>query len=214
MSQIAEAFEIEDVPKVEDWHWTPDQWKLEQFFETPVFIPDDMKTGGKNHDIVRDITPGGIPLNPIVYTHNKFLAFKRDLGKEHSTALIMPPEYQASGFITKGTSPHPGKIQGELYSVYANKLYLLDKHMQNGVKFVRQRVKITYPWRYVSYGKEHPLPRISAHSYSDRLTAWMYIGIPSYWDPMIGGVFAKAMDLVEHEQPRPWIGEFYKLDFK
>lgn len=197
-----------------DWDWTPDQWKLEQFFEQLLFVADDMKTGGKNHHIVRDITPGAIPRNPIVYTHNKFLAYKHDLGKEHSTALILPPEYKPTGYFNPWDEPVPCKIQGELYAVQANKIYLLDKHMQNGVRFVRQRVKITYPWRYVSYGKDHPLPKISPHSYNDRITAWAYIGVPNYWDPMIGGVLAKAMARTEHIPPRPWIGEFYKLDFK
>ncbi len=196
-----------------DWDWTPDQTKLEQFFQQLLFVADDMKIGGKNHDLLMEITPTKTPENPVVYTHNKFLCYKQDLGKHHSTAILMPPEYQQSGFVNDWDRPYPCKVRGELYAVQSNKLYLLDKHMQNGVKFVRQRVRISYPWRYVAYGKEHPLPKISPHSYTDRITAWAYIGVPHYWDPNIGGVLAKAMTPVSHADPRPWIGEFYKLDF-
>lgn len=199
-----------------DWHWTPDQWKLEQYFEQNFFIPNEMKTGGRYHNLVRDITPGALPLNPIVYTHNQFLAFEQDLGKDENGRIIkspifMPADYEPSGYIESTRQKQLGKIQGEVYSVCANKIYLLDKHMLNTVRYVRQRVRITYPWRYVSYGKDHPLPKISPHSFKTTV-AWMYVGVPKYWDPLIGGVFAKAMPLYEHETPRPWIGEFYKFD--
>lgn len=194
-----------------DWAWTPDQAILEQYYEQLLFVPDDMKEGGKHHDLLQDICWGG-PKNPSVYTHNKFLAFRRDLG-DYSTALVMPSDYKPEGFFMNQEPPTPARVQGELYSVQANRIYLLDKHKQNGVQFARQRVKITYPWRYVSYGKVHPIPKISSHSFIT-IVAWMYVALPRYWDPMIGGVFAKPLPLMEHDTPRPWIGEFYKFEPK
>lgn len=191
-----------------DWHWTKDQWVLEQHLTQLLFVPDAMRTGGKNHELLKSITPGGEPSNPSCYTHVKFLGYKRDLG-EHSDALIMPGDFQPSGFIAR--PPPPSKVQGELYSVYAGQIYLLDKLKQNGVMFTRQRVKITYPWRYVSYGREHPLPKITPHCFVT-IVAWMYVGVPRYWDPLIGGVLAKPLNLYEHDPPRPWVGEYYRFD--
>lgn len=211
--------EIQDpVPIVHpDWHWTKDQYILEQFFHQLMFIPDDMMVGGQNHEILQEVSVGIV--NPTVYTHNKFLAYQLhvgvdDNGKDIFRPIFMPPEYKPSNFIRSELVTHPGKIRGELHLVWSNKIYLLDKFRQNGVQFARHRVKITYPWRYVQYGKNHPIPKISAHSYNDKIVAHMYVGIPTYWDPLVGGIFAKPMQLVEHEQPRPWVGEFYKFDTK
>lgn len=193
-----------------DWHWTHDQWKLEQYHTQLLFVPDNMKVGGKYHNVLKELVPGEEPRNPSCYTHAKFLAFKQDLG-EFSNAVIIAGDFKPSGFITNGSAPDPAVVQGELYSVEASKLYLLDKHKRNGVQFVRQRVKITYPWRYVSWGKENKMPKISPHCFIT-IVAWMYVGVPTYWDSRIGGVFAKPLPLFEHEPPRPWIGEFYRFD--
>jgi gamma-glutamylcyclotransferase (GGCT)/AIG2-like uncharacterized protein YtfP len=202
------------VPEViPDWHWTHDQWVLEQYSAQLIFVPDNMKKGGKYHGVLKDIAFGDDPRNPSVYTHSKFLAYKQDLG-EFSNAIIMPGDYMPSGFITKGMAPEPAKIRGELWSVDAYRIYLLDKFKQNGVQFVRQRVRITYPFRQVTTNrKQIPLPVISPHCFVT-ITAWMYVGIPRYWDSRIGGPLAKAMDTYTHSPPRHGIGEFYDFSIK
>lgn len=194
-----------------DWAWTKDQYILEQYYHQLMFIPDEMINLPELEDISVKV------MSPIVYTHNKFRAYQQAIGKDEKGNIIyrpifMPPEYEPHNFIRPDLDHGPAKIRGELHLVWSNKIYLLDKARQNGVQFARQRVRISYPYRFVQFGKKHPLPKISAHSYSDKIVAWMYIGIPTYWDPLIGGIFAQPMPLFEHETPRPWIGEFYKFD--
>lgn len=192
-----------------DWAWTPDQWVLEQYIQQLLFIPNGMQyimdIPDEDELFIKEVSPS-------VYTDAHFLAYKRDRGKDLSSALVMPGDYKPSGHLTNGTPPGPAKVRGTLHLVWSHKLYLLDKEMQNGVQFSRQRVRIIYPWRYVSYGKKNPIPNISHHGFKV-ITGWMYVGVPSYWDDRIGGLFAQPLNTYEHEgRPRPWIGEFY--DYK
>jgi len=203
-----------EVQEPVDWAWTHDTHIIEQYATQLLFVPDNMKKGFTNHVVLEEYLIGDEPHNDKVYTHNKFLAYRQDLGPTRSNAIIMPGDYVPSGFVTKGTAPNPAKIQGELYSVNSFKMYLLDKYKQNGVQFSRQRVRVTYPFRYVSKktGSCVP-PTISPHGFKT-IAAWMYVGIPSYWDNRIGGVFAQPLTLHEHDPPRAWIGEFYRFDVK
>lgn len=200
----------EQQAQINDWDNTTDQWFLEQFARQLVFVADDLRVGGKNHQVIMDLSPVGRAINPSVYTHNKYLAYKQDLGKDHSTAIVMPADYVPSGHIFN--PPDPAPVQGELYAVDAFRMYLLDKHMQNGVKYRRVRTRITYPFRDVKNYRTNN-PKVSPHRFIT-ITAWMYVGIPRYWDPLIGGVLAKPLPLHKHDEPRHYVGEFYKLDFK
>lgn len=206
--------------KLQDWAWTPDQAVLEQYAHQLVFIPDELMVGDTHPaDLEEDHPLHGITcrvVNPSCYTHSKFLAYGRDLGKDSEGnplihPVIMPGDYQPSSFLRD--PPEPAKVRGELHSCYANRIYLLDKYKQNGVRrYSRHRVKITYPFRNVRYDRMNPLPDITHHGFTT-IVAWMYVGIPSYWDAYIGGVMAQPMPLYTHEgKPRPWIGEFF--DFK
>ncbi len=70
---------------------------------------------------------------------------------------------------------------------------------------------IRVPYRLVRYGKLQPLPRISTH-YFYSVPAWMYVGVQSYWDNQIAGIFKSQMDLYEHDTKRIWIDKFYKFE--
>jgi len=75
---------------------------------------------------------------------------------------------------------HWAKIIGELWSVPANHFYSLDKFMENGKVFKRRRVALEMPLRK-TYNDGH-VERITR---SDE--AYMYIGIPEFWEPQIDG---------------------------
>jgi len=75
---------------------------------------------------------------------------------------------------------HWAKIIGELWSVPANHFYSLDKFMENGKVFKRRRVALEMPLRK-TYNNGH-VERITR---SDE--AYMYIGIPEFWEPQIDG---------------------------
>src|SRR5947208_1013247 len=89
-------------PQYPDWHWTKDQYILEQYFHQLMFIPDDMMVGARNQGILKDISCK--VMNPIVYTHNKFLAYQMEIGKTEKDEpiyrpIILPSEYTPSNFL-------------------------------------------------------------------------------------------------------------------
>lgn len=192
-----------------DWDFTKDQWVLEQFIQQLLFIPKGME------DLIQDIPEEDEvfvkEINNSVYTHGNFLAYKWDVGADREYSLVMPGDFKPSGYFGNGTPPPPSRVRGSLHLVWSDKMFYLDKAQQNGVKYVRQRIKVIYPYRKVTYSKTHPLPEISPHCYIT-ITAWVYVGVPTYWDDRIGGVFAQPLHLHKHETPNPWIGEFF--DFK
>ena len=192
-----------------DWDFTKDQWVLEQFIQQLLFIPKGME------DLIQDIPEEDDvfvkEINDSVYTDANFLAYKWDVGADREYSLVMPGDFKPSGFFGNGTPPPPARVRGSLHLVWADKMFYLDKAQQNGVKYVRQRIRVIYPYRQVTYSKTSPIPTISNHCFK-MITAWVYVGVPAYWDDRIGGVFAQPLHLHKHQTPRPWIGEFY--DFK
>lgn len=196
-------------PEATEWaaqcNLTPDNWKLEQFIRQLIFVPDDMKKGGKNHDLISEAING--PTHSSVYTADPYTFWLKDLGG-HSYPIVLPANYKPDAFTIVPVEAAP--IQGELYFIRPSQFVLLDKHKQNGVQFRRDRVSIRIPYRTVSYGPA-VLPKISQH-YFTTITAWMYTGVTEYWDPMIGGVFRSQMDLFEHETPRAWMKHYYKFE--
>lgn len=193
-----------------DWAFTHDQWVLEQFIQQLLFIPKGME------DLIQDIPEEDEvfvkEITDSCYTDANFLAYKWDVGEHRQYSLVMPGDFKPSGFFGNGTVPPPAKVRGSLHLVWANKMFYLDNAHMNGVRYVRQRIRVIYPWRFVKYGSKHPIPEIGSHGFKI-ITAWIYVGVPTYWDDRIGGVFAQPLHLYVHEgKPRPWIGEFY--DFK
>lgn len=189
---------------------TPDIWQLEQFQYLRIFVPCDMMTGKINNNLVKDASKDGKPLHPTCYTHNDYTFWKKDLG-EHSYGVPLPASYRPTGFVRW---PVEGaRIRGELWGIRPNQFIVLDRLRQHGRMFVRRRVPITLPYRTVSYDDTRRLPNISDHKYFQTVDAWMYFGIPEYWDPQIGGIFAKAqLELHEHDQRRLWMNKFYKWE--
>lgn len=198
--------------EVEIWHGqcklTPDIWKLEQFMFQPIFIPDEMKLGKKQHDLIKEASYSDGPLHPEVYTSEKFTFWKKDLGVE-SFPIAMEYPYRPSGYCR--VQPVPARIQGELYQIRPSQIIKLDIHRQNGVQFRRVKKDILVPYREVRYSKERPDPKLSEERIYP-LQAWMYVGIPEYWDDMIGDMFTiRELNHFAHETPKKWIDDFYKF---
>lgn len=185
---------------------TPDNWRLEQFIRQLIFVPDDMKKGGKNHDLIEEAINGPVHLD--VYTADQYTFWLKDLGG-HSFPVVLPGSYRPDAYTIVPVEAAP--IKGELYFIRPSQFILLDKHKQNGVQFRRERVSIRIPYRTVKYGPHDVLPKISQHMFVTT-PAWMYVGVTEYWDPMIGGVFKGQMDLYEHDTKRVWMEKYYKFD--
>lgn len=201
------------LPEAAEWlkqcQFTPDIWQLEQFQWKLFFVPDDLKTGMKNHGLIEDAIYGSAPLHPTCFTSQKFTFWKKDLGKE-SFPIPMTYDYEPSNWLR--VRPVPARIKGELYAIRGNRFILLDNHRQNGLQFRRVLTDILLPYREVSYSKAQPNPSIS----DDRIytiPAQMYIGIPEYWDDMIGDLFTiREVPQFEFETPKKWIDCYYKFE--
>lgn len=214
MLQVLKKFFDKQEPVNCEWlakldHNTPDIWQLQQYTRQLVFVCDDLMTGGINNELVSAGSFIPRAFHPSCYTTHNYTLWRKDLG-EYSFPVALPASYKPSGFVRWPVEPAP--IRGELWSIRPSQFILLDKHRQNGVQCVRKRVEIRYPYRTVAYDKERPLPHISDQTYFTTVEAWMYIGDPNYWDPLIGGVFANSqMELYERDIPVPWMKKYYKF---
>lgn len=207
------SFRDRDKPDPKDWHLqcrlTPDIWKLEQYHRQLIFVCDDMMKGNKNHSLIAEASASGDdPFHPTCYTLKPFTLWKKDLGTE-SFPVAMEDGYEPTGFLR--WPAEPARIRGELYAIRPYQFIKLDIHRQNGVQFRRIRTAITLPYNQVKYTQKRPLPKI-AGEYIETIQAWMYVGVPEYWDNLLGGVFnTKPVDLFEHDKPRTWIDKYYKF---
>jgi hypothetical protein len=218
MFQAAKKFfgkeaQAEPSPEAVEWlkqcQLTPDIWKLEQFMYKLLFVSDDLMMGRKNHSLIEEYVYAGAPLHPTCYTSQKFTFWRKDLGV-NSFPIPMEYSYKPSNWVR--VQPIPARIKGELYAIRPNALISLDNHRQNGLQFRRVTADILLPYREVKYSKDKPNPTIS----DDRiytLPAQMYVGIPEYWDDMIGDMFTvREVDQYEFDTPKKWIDRYYRFE--
>lgn len=115
----------------------------------------------------------------------------------------------------------PLKIKGELHAVESSEFRNLDIFKDNLVSFRRQRVKLLIPHRpfhripeRYDNGKPIPLMPNQIHIGNERISrpveAWMYVGVPEYWNDLLDGgyLFTK---MPSYKDKRPWLGEFYSM---
>lgn len=196
------------------WHrrniLTPDIWKLEQSMFQLVFIPDDMMRGRiNNHLIAEGARDGDIPVHPACFTLEKFTFFKQDLGVQ-SFPIAMEKDWKPQNYHR--VAPIPAKIKGQLYAIFSPRMKVLDIHRQNGVQFRRIRTFVTLPYQFVGYSKDRPLPKFSPE-YIHTVEAWIYVGIPEYWNDRIGDIFGVTeCNHYEHDIPKFWVDRYYKFE--
>lgn len=188
---------------------TPDIWKLEQSMFQLIFLPDDMMRGRINNHLIADAgRDGDTPVHPACFTLERFTMYQKDLG-ELSFPIPMKKEYEPTNWLR--VRPRPAKIKGQLYAILSPRIIRLDIHRQNGVQFTRVRQNISLPYREVRYDKSSPIPQISK-DFLKTVEAWMYIGIPEYWDDQIGDMFTvRECEKFELDQPKFWIEDYYKF---
>jgi hypothetical protein len=197
----------------EAWHrqceLTPDIWYLEQHHRQLIFVADDLMSDHRHNRILTEASASGVdPIHPYAYTVDDYKFYLKDLGKV-SHPVLMEKDAELTGFVR--FPPEPAQVKGELWSIRPYQFIKLDKLRQNGVQFVRKRVSIFLPAVDVVYTKAQPNPKLVTANGVVR--AWMYVGIPEYWDTQLGGVFAtKAAPIYEHDHPIPEVRRFYKFE--
>jgi hypothetical protein len=92
---------------------------------------------------------------------------------------------------------HWAKIKGELWKVPSKSFFFLDKLYENGKLFRRERVSLELPLRMLyQNGNDSFVERIITEQ-----EAYMYIGIPEIWEPLIDGGYL-FQPVTIYENPR------------
>lgn len=203
-----DGFSVSGPEDAEFWdriEYTPDVYIIEQYVRQFLFVPDDLMVGGANHKLVEDAVIG--PVLNGCYTSDRFSFWMKNLG-ELSYPIALPEGFTPDGRTTVPVVAAP--IKGQVLPIKPSRLIVLDKYRQNGVQFTRRRVNIRFAYRQVRHKPDRPIP--SVHDCFTTFPAWMYIGEPEYWNPMIAGIFGGQMDLHRHDTPRVYMDEFYKFE--
>lgn len=184
-------------PEVELTPFTPDLWKLEQYFFQNVFIYNELMKGCSRFSEVMD--GNAVKLSVAVTKEDNYVMWMKDLGYL-SQAFVLPigPEHKMGMGSTLGI---PGKIMGHLYSMRPSQIKRLDDEMQNGIMFKRKRIKIEIPFRYKQ-------GRTTGELQSVVIPAWSYIGNIPYWLEQMDPLNKRCRPVTKYF-PRTQIGSYY-----
>jgi hypothetical protein len=115
------------------------------------------------------------------FTLNSFSGYKQKLGKMSHPVALLEPHFNTLNIPVKGT----------LMGIRSSRFIDLDFHRLNGVAFQRHRVKVQVPHIKHIWSKEaQGTTRIVCEPAI--LSAWMYIGISSYWKEMLDNGFTTS----------------------
>lgn len=203
----------------EEVRFTPDNALLEQADWQIFFIHDDMKEGMRNHAKIKSfgvkLLEGTTQEGFTFYIH-KFADDGSSLDipvavTRQTTDKIIPWADQ------KGApSAH---IRGDVYRIRSSHVKELDKFRENGVQFLRRRVKIRVDYRdrvafkdrgtIVNFAKDylnHHVSRAVVTSPIEKtefIEAWMYVGPSEYWEEQIdAGLNFEPVKLVRDKKTK------------
>lgn len=203
--------------------FTPDIAKLEQYPWQLFFAPDELKRDHFMHD---KLAPDA------GHSSFQFPAFT-----QASYHFWDPPEAWNSPVPMKVEGfqnplpffPPIAKIKGEVHLIRPQLFHLsLDRYRQNTVEYRRERIRLIVPYREVKFLKDHNLdPAFGVQEAFARseytgssiktseektciIRAWMYIGEPQYWDPLINGYDYGHVETFSAKNRR-WCQEYYSI---
>lgn len=148
--------------------YTPDVPFLETRPFWRVFVCDELMTPHFMHQQLGDDAEKRID----AFTMDKFSLWKKDQG---NASQIIPLEIRFSRvpFL---------HIRGQLWKVSTPRLLVLDSMKENGVEFLRKRVRLAIPYHYAEINGEETTTR---RFMDTSLMAWMYIGNDDVWKPRL-----------------------------
>lgn len=161
--------------------YTPDAVMLESKPRVPLFIYNEFKT-------VFDLALPMIEPEWFVmagFTRDRIYRIWQNKQYQTPIALEEPNPGIKSGFL-------PGHIKGELYYVPGSAFKDIDKYMKNELEFRRVLIRIVLPTITVmqSYPDTGEYREWSATIGS----AFMYVGIKEYWDPIISNEYFRLLE--------------------
>lgn len=169
------------VPPMSFWgeenKFTTDLNFLEMSEYQRVFVCDELMENRFRHNRIKELAADVSPLEAI--TNQIFGVVRRQ------TDMTVIPLRRRFANVPLA------RVKGELYAVRSSKMPILDALKQNGLLFRRERVKLLIPYRTLTRKFDANERDIYERSNSlspfkeSTLSAWMYIGVPEYWEQVL-----------------------------
>lgn len=210
-------------PSVEEARWmtnqvfhSPDLGWLEQFEFQLLFASDDMRLGYERYGMIED----GVPLCT-AYTQETFGFWVQEIDVKGNLERTPIPLKQ-EGIPVLRWFPPSLKIKGEVHAVRTYQFRAIDDYKRNTKQFRRQRVNLLVP--YTRRVDEHGADRLGIEFPQALrgkgividlppqvyiLRAWMYVGIPEYWNELLDAGFRGFKTVNYYEGRKPWAKEYY-----
>lgn len=212
-------------PSVQEAKWltdqsfhSPDLGYLEQYEFQLLFSPDDTRLGYERHSLIED----GVPLAG-AYTQETFSYWVQESARSDGTVDRIPIPMRQHGQPAVRYFPPALKIKGEVHAIRPYQFRGLDDYKRNKKQFRRQRVNVLVPYK-VLRDEGHVLSR-KAPAYTHPLggknykfedpekvyvlRAWMYVGMPDYWDNLFDAGFRGFKTVNHYQSRRDWLKEYY-----
>lgn len=210
---------IDTSQALEDTKFTPDISVLEEYEWQLYFAPDETKKDHLKHHLVGDEREYKFP----AFTQQKYnywnhaAPFLPPIPMRSETPVNLMPYY-----------PPIAMIKGEVYAIRPQRFLELDRYKQNGVEYQRERIRLVVPYRKVLWLKDHNLdPSFGVQELFNRsayagssvktseervaiIRAWMYIGKPQFWDPLISAYDYSSVE-VFNAKNRRWCDQYYSI---
>lgn len=191
--------------------YTPDIAVLEQHAWQLYFACDETQIGHLKNDLLGDFEykmPG--------FTQQSFNYWA------HEAPFNAAVPMEAEGFHNPMPNyPDIAKIKGQILMIRPQAFLNLDNYKENGVQYLRKKVRIIVPYRALKKISDHPdLPTVDIEWVRDgigltfervcTIRAWMYVGVPKYWDKMISAYDYTSVQTYNSKN-RPWCKTYYQL---
>ena len=210
-------------PSVHEARWLTDQSRyspdlgyLEQSEFQLLFSPDDTRLGYSRYSLIEDSVVLGT-----AYSQETFSYWMQEVQAKDTVDRIPIPMRQ-QGTPTIRYFPPALKVKGELHAVRPWQFKGLDDYKRNREQFRRQRVNVLVPYRMRVdehgadlHGIEVPAAlRGKGHVFDLPekvyvIRAWMYVGLPDYWDNLFDAGFRGFKTVNHYESKRPWLKGYY-----
>lgn len=170
--------------------FTPDLWQLERQDWCLLFLDDDFQEKHPNHSIIQPYLQPGLAWP--AYTQDTDWNMWRVKNGQKSYPVPL---------INHFPRLIHGRIRGTIVAVRPQAFIQLDKHRLNRLVFLRFRQTFLVPYRNRVISS---IGEIKSDEQVQHVRAWMYMGLPKFWDTKIDGGY--SFQQVQHFQfnPKPW----------
>lgn len=197
--------------------YTPDLGYLEQFEFQLLFTPDDTRLGYDRYGLISDSVPlGG------AYTQDTFSYWVQEIDADR-----IPIPMRQEGQPSIRYFPPALKVKGELHAIRPYQFKGLDDYKRNRQQFRRQRVNVLLPYRVLQpegqalRGQKNDTHPLAGKNYQFEvqekvyvIRAWMYVGVPEYWNNLFDAGFRGFKTVNHYESRRPWLKGYYDFPKK